>query len=319
MKQEVQYYLEEIQRHKEETQRFQPDNDRLKQESRQSDKEIKRLSDEVQFLRQEVELIKRSSTASSEHTRIPLTASAKTSGDCVLITTGSFNPIHRSHLQNLLRVKQYLENECQPPWNVLAGYLSPTHDSYVHSKLGDSAWIRAEDRCQLCEGAIEHDKLSSWVTVSRGESMKSRKFDVVNLLLKRSINLDFATSGPDADNLNITDQTALFMATLKDRVDITKFLIEKEAHENVQNCYGISPLLLCAESACMRNHEEIIRYLLESGANVNVTSEVGSSPFLAICQHNNVELARLLIRHGAQYDVEGRNLYDGKINGLIIA
>ncbi|CAF4131062.1 unnamed protein product, partial [Rotaria sp. Silwood2] len=169
MKQEVQHYLDEIQRHKEETQRFQPDNDRLKQESRQSDKEIKRLSDEIQCLKQKIERIKSSSTASSENTRIPLTASAKTSGDCVLITTGSFNPIHRSHLQNLLRVKQYLENECQPPWNVLAGYLSPTHDSYVHSKLGDSAWIPADDRCQLCEGAIEHDELSSWVTVSRGE------------------------------------------------------------------------------------------------------------------------------------------------------
>ncbi|CAF1215965.1 unnamed protein product [Rotaria sordida] len=89
--------------------------------------------------------------------------------NCVLITTGSFNPIHPSHLQNLLRVKQYLEDEHQPSWNVLAGYLSPTHDSYVRSKLGDSAWIPAEDRCQLCEGAIEHDKLSSWITVSRGE------------------------------------------------------------------------------------------------------------------------------------------------------
>ncbi|CAF4612359.1 unnamed protein product, partial [Rotaria sp. Silwood2] len=67
--------------------------------------------------------------------------------------------------------------------------------------------------------------------------MKSRKFDVVNLLLKRSTDLDFATSGPDADNLNRTDQTALFMATLKDRVDIAKFLIEKGAHVNVQNRY----------------------------------------------------------------------------------
>ncbi|CAF1411584.1 unnamed protein product, partial [Rotaria sordida] len=296
-------------------------------------------------------------------------------------------------------------------------------------------------------------------------AMKSRKFDVVKLLLKRGADpnavtklgstpfllaseicdldiieacveagadLDFAPSGPDADNLNITGQTALFMATLKDRVDVVKFLIQKGAHVNVQNRYGVSPLLLCAESgnyelvqalvqagadvnitpqgelaeenflagqtplfgaakkghveiceyliqngadvnavtmtgatplytateeghldvvrllnrhgadvnrspkgqvardlhienqtplliACMRNHEAIIRHLIESGANVNVTSERGSSPFLAICQHNNVELARLLIQHGARHDVEAKNLYDGKINGLIVA
>ncbi|CAF1008766.1 unnamed protein product [Rotaria sp. Silwood1] len=297
-------------------------------------------------------------------------------------------------------------------------------------------------------------------------AMKSRKFDVVKLLLKRGADsnavtklgstpfllaseicdldiieacieagadLDFAPSGSDADNLNITGQTALFMATLKDRVDVVKVLIEKGAQVNVKNRYGVSPLLLCAESgnrelvqalvkagadvnitpqgelaeenflagqtplfgaakkghveiceylienganvnaitmtgatplytateeghldvvillirygadvnqspkgqvardlhienqtplliACMRNHESIIRYLIESGgANVNVTSERGSSPFLAICQHNNVELARLLIRHGAKHDVEAKNLYDGKINGLIVA
>ena len=296
-------------------------------------------------------------------------------------------------------------------------------------------------------------------------AMKSRKFDVVKLLLRRGADpnavtklgstpfllaseicdldiieacveagadLDFAPSGPDADNLNITGQTALFMATLKDRVDVVKFLINKGAQVNVQNRYGVSPLLLCAESgnqdlvqalveagadvnitphgelaeenflagqtplfgaakkghldiceylirngadvnavtmtgatplytateeghlevvellirqgadvnrspkgpvahdlhienqtplliACMRNHEAIIRHLIESGANVNVTSERGSSPFLAICQHNNVELARLLIKHGARHDVEAKNLYDGQINGLIVA
>jgi nicotinic acid mononucleotide adenylyltransferase len=45
-------------------------------------------------------------------------------------------------------------------------------DSYVHKKLGDSAWIPAKDRCRLCEDAIEHEgsEVSSWISVSRGES-----------------------------------------------------------------------------------------------------------------------------------------------------
>ncbi|CAF1394899.1 unnamed protein product [Adineta steineri] len=92
--------------------------------------------------------------------------------NCVLLTTGSFNPVHPLHFQNLLRVKEYLEHEQQPPWNVLAGYISPTHDSYVHSKLGDPAWISAKDRCRLCEGAIEYEgsEVSSCISVSRGES-----------------------------------------------------------------------------------------------------------------------------------------------------
>jgi ankyrin repeat protein len=69
----------------------------------------------------------------------------------------------------------------------------------------------------------------------------------------------------------------------------------------------------------MRNHQAVIRHLIESGANVNTTTQLGTSPFLAICQHNNVEVARLLIEHGARHDVEAKNAYDGKINGLIVA
>ncbi|CAF1638922.1 unnamed protein product [Rotaria magnacalcarata] len=295
--------------------------------------------------------------------------------------------------------------------------------------------------------------------------MKTRQFDVVKLLLRRGANpnaitklgstpfllaseicdldiieacveasadVDFAPSGPDADKLNITGQTALFMATLEDRVDVVKFLIEKGAHVNIQNRFGVSPLLLCAEVgnfelvqalvqaganvnitpqgelaernylagqtplygaakkghvkiceyliqngadvnaitmtgttplytateeghleivvllidhgadvnlspngqvarnlhienqtplliACVIKHEQIIRYLVKSGANVNLTCESGSSPFLAICQHNNVELARFLIENGARYDGEAKSFYDGKINGLIVA
>ncbi|CAF1275883.1 unnamed protein product, partial [Rotaria sordida] len=94
---------------------------------------------------------------------------ASARNNCVLLTTGSFNPVHPLHFQNLMRVKQYLERELETPWNVLAGYLSPTHDSYVHEKLGDRDWIPAKDRCRLCEAAIQYEgeELSSWVRVSR--------------------------------------------------------------------------------------------------------------------------------------------------------
>ncbi len=42
----------------------------------------------------------------------------------------------------------------------------------MQPKLGKPGWIPAKDRCQLCEGAIEHQDsdVSSWISVSRGES-----------------------------------------------------------------------------------------------------------------------------------------------------
>jgi ankyrin repeat protein len=113
-------------------------------------------------------------------------------------------------------------------------------------------------------------------------STEEGHLEVVELLIRHGADVNRSPQGQVARDLHIENQT---------------------------------PLLI----ACMRNHETIIRHLIESGANVNVTSERGSSPFLAICQHNNVELARLLIQHGARHDVEAKNLYDGKINGLIVA
>ena len=105
---------------------------------------------------------------------------------------------------------------------------------------------------------------------------------VVQLLIRHGADLNRSPQGPIARDLHIENQT---------------------------------PLLI----ACMRNHEDIIRSLIEAGADVNVASERGSSPFLAICQHNNVEIAKLLVEHGARHNVEAKNLYDGKINGLIVA
>ncbi|CAF3138304.1 unnamed protein product [Rotaria sp. Silwood2] len=131
-------------------------------------------------------------------------------------------------------------------------------------------------------------------------------------------------NGADVNAITMTGATPLYTATEEGHLEVVVLLIRHGADVNQSpkgqvardlHIENQTPLLI----ACMRNHEAIIRYLIESGANVNVTSERGSSPFLAICQHNNVELARLLIRHGARHDVEAKNLYDGKINGLIVA
>ncbi|CAF5160137.1 unnamed protein product [Rotaria magnacalcarata] len=59
------------------------------------------------------------------------------------------------------------------------------------------------------------------------------------------------------------------MATLEDRVDVVKFLIEKGAHVNIQNRFGVSPLLLCAEVG----NFELVQALVQAGANVNITPQ----------------------------------------------
>jgi ankyrin repeat protein len=58
-----------------------------------------------------------------------------------------------------------------------------------------------------------------------------------------------------------------------------KFLIKKGAQVNVQNRYGVSPLLLCAESG----NYELVQALVKAGADVNITpqGELAEENFLA--------------------------------------
>ncbi|CAF1366557.1 unnamed protein product [Adineta ricciae] len=115
---------------------------------------------------------------------------ANEANNCVLITTGSLNPIHRSHLKNISLVKAYLEKHKDRPLNVLAAYLSPSHDSYVRHKLGEADWISGAERSDLCHYAIKHDKLEDFVSVSKGE-LECRgfvDFDQVIIQLERFLN-----------------------------------------------------------------------------------------------------------------------------------
>ncbi len=91
--------------------------------------------------------------------------------------------------------------------------------------------------------------------------------DVIKSFVERGADLDFAPSGLEADELNITGQTALFMATLKEQTDIVKYLIDKGSKVNVKNRYGVSPLLLCAEGG----NQQLVELLCNAGADVNMS------------------------------------------------
>lgn len=91
--------------------------------------------------------------------------------------------------------------------------------------------------------------------------------DVIKCFVEHGANLDYAPSGPEADELNITGQTALFMATLKEQNDVVEYLIKRGSKVNVKNRYGVSPLLLCAEGG----NEALVRLLVSVGADINMS------------------------------------------------
>lgn len=91
--------------------------------------------------------------------------------------------------------------------------------------------------------------------------------DIIKCFVEHGADLDYAPSGKEADELNITGQTALFMATLKEQNDVVKYLIDEGSKVNVKNRYGVSPLLLCAEGG----NEALVELLVSVGADINMS------------------------------------------------
>ncbi|MEZ4454416.1 MAG: NAD(+) synthase [Nannocystaceae bacterium] len=97
----------------------------------------------------------------------------------VLVSTGAFCPIHEGHLAMMERARSAIEAR---GGEVLAGYLSVSHDRYVLAKCGAEAPAAAE-RLRLCEAAIAG---SEWLMVDPWEALhcdRARNFtDVVGRL-----------------------------------------------------------------------------------------------------------------------------------------
>jgi len=82
----------------------------------------------------------------------------------VLLTTGAFNPVHSGHVQLMESARAELEAR---GYFVAGGYLSPSHDSYVSTKLGEQA-LSAVLRLDLCQAVTAS---SGWLMASGWEAL----------------------------------------------------------------------------------------------------------------------------------------------------
>lgn len=69
----------------------------------------------------------------------------------ILLTTGSYNPIHRMHLEILNIAYSYLVKKNE--FNIVCGFISPSADCYVKHK--QPPLIPFDKRCEIIEKAIE--------------------------------------------------------------------------------------------------------------------------------------------------------------------
>ena len=133
--------------------------------------------------------------------------------------------------------------------------------------------------------------------------------EVIKCFVEHGADLDYSPSGKEADELNITGQTALFMATLKEQNDVVQYLIQKGSKVNVKNRYGVSPLLLCAEGG----NETLVKILVDVGADVNMSPSgdlavehilAGQTPLYGAAKKGHYHICKFLIEKGAIVDAE---------------
>ncbi|CAF1429458.1 unnamed protein product [Rotaria sp. Silwood1] len=80
--------------------------------------------------------------------------------------TGALNPIHRGHISIMIKTREHLERVNN--FNVIAGYISPTHDDYVRRKLKNEL-ILGRHRIEMCRRAIDEARQQHWLSIDKAE------------------------------------------------------------------------------------------------------------------------------------------------------
>ena len=107
----------------------------------------------------------------------------------VLLSTGGFDPIHDGHIYMMEFAKEALERK---GYNVIGGYLSPSHETYVSTKPYYK--INAYERIDMCQECVKESK---WLMIDPWESIYVKTYinftDVIQrleLYLKKNVNPD---------------------------------------------------------------------------------------------------------------------------------
>lgn len=122
----------------------------------------------------------------------------------VLLSTGGFNPIHKGHIDMMEMARQALNDK---GFNVIGGYISPSHDDYVKTKKYFSK--EADDRVFECQRVLDNHE---WLMVDPFEALYCNKsinftnaIERLELYLKKHVNSNIKVAYVyGSDNVNFS-------------------------------------------------------------------------------------------------------------------
>ena len=168
---------------------------------------------------------------------------------CVLLSTGSYNPIHRMHVESFYLARRALEER---NLLVVGAFLSPSHDSYVRSKLGDHDCIGTEDRLNMCQLSIDAQQgqdvgsqpflsLDAWESSSCSHPIDHNK---VTLSLREYLAQHFPNESIRVVYLCGSDHftRCRYMVWLRQQTNVSVAMVKRPSHlkNNAHNDGGFS-------------------------------------------------------------------------------
>ncbi|KAK4878595.1 hypothetical protein RN001_011101 [Aquatica leii] len=106
-------------------------------------------------------------------------------------------------------------------------------------------------------------------------------------------------AGFDINHKDLYGETPLTVALQSNQVDIMTVLLERGADPNVRNNEGYS----CLHQAVGEHESSVVSLFLSKGVSVNERTSRGNTPLLYALHHEKLDNAKLLIAHGAPFDV----------------
>jgi ankyrin repeat protein len=106
----------------------------------------------------------------------------------------------------------------------------------------------------------------------------------------------------DIDAVQADGMTALHWAVWHDRTEVVRQLLEHGAKADVENRYGIRPLML----ACENGNGELVELLLAKGADGNATQPGGETPLMTASRTGAVRAVTALLVHKAVINARQR-------------
>jgi len=117
---------------------------------------------------------------------------------------------------------------------------------------------------------------------------------------------DLCDKGADVNLVeNEYKNSALFMSISKNKIDISKYLINNGANVNLLNIYNENVLFW----AVVHKNNELVELLCSKGCNINIFNNKGEHPLFLAIKLKEYEIVKILIKYKANLEMK-ENIYE---------